>query len=88
MPALISANIDCYPYSVWGWRRTKGGKLFVYLTADSYTCIKQVPYGQTPEYIYTTHEPTGTNPASEFNVGAKNSRLILGHKSFYQDPSF
>ena len=88
MGATMGIGSDCYPYTVWDWRVTKGGKLIISVTNDSYKAVLKVPYGSDCEYIYTSNEPTETNPVLEVNLSERNCKFYVGGRRYYYDPSF
>jgi len=79
--ATLGVGSDCYPYTVWDWRVTKGGKLIVFITGDSHKL-------NDGKIEYTSNEPSETNPAQEINLSQRNCRFWVGNRRFYQDPSY
>ena len=79
---------DSYPYTVWGWELTPAGILTVYVTPDNHMATETVAYGETPNMLYTSKFPSLRAPSVGRNVSEKNNYLSLGHRAFYQNPSF
>lgn len=91
MGATSSYNSDCYPHTIWGWHISKAGVLTVYQTSDRYQferAANWAPSNQNGEFIYTSCPPTTNSPAGAVKMGTKHTRLSLGGRRFYNDPSF
>ncbi len=95
MGATTGAGSDCYPHTII---EVADDLSYIVIQSDNYEAVKAVPYGSNVDYIYTAN-PQG---ATQKYTLRKNGRYIcdgcpmkhyflgvaIGHRRFYQDPSF
>lgn len=91
MGATQGVGSDSYPFTVWSWRVTKGGKLIIEVTEDTFAPKypeREYRYGDYVELEYTSNEPSVENPTKTVKVGQNRNHFYLGNRRYYQDPSF
>jgi hypothetical protein len=91
MGATSGYGSDCYPHTVWGWRTTKGGEVFIYVTDDLYQFVRAADWtesNQKGEYVYTSQEPSISHPAVEVKLTRRGCPYAVGFRKYYRDPSF
>lgn len=83
------AGNDSYPYTVWDWRITKGGTVYVYVTNDDYRYAGKVEGADRNGYVYQSKPPKSRADLQEVRLGLKHGiRLHIGHRAFYNSPEF
>ena len=90
MPATIYLGSDCYPYTIID---VSFSKQTIKLQADTYKLISGSCASENQEYEYTQDNDGIIKSARKrkngnFYLPHSNTRVILGYRRSYHDPSF
>lgn len=90
MGATLQSGSDCYPYTVVEVSPTLD---WVKVTSDTFTPGDKFDFYSNQNYIYTSDMDVSHGLLLKLHTcgklkGTYSNRFHLGHKSYYQDPSF